>query len=168
SRRLQVVSELVNGATGATQWQQSFESPLTDVFAVQGQIAARVAGALGAQLGAAESRNLVRRPTANPAAWDAYLKGVANTSLDAGALRVSTAHLENAVALDSTLIEAWVALSRATGRLYANGGRDIRLAARSREAIERAMALDSTSALAHAAAAAYYTLGETKGPDPPR
>ena len=165
ARRLQVVSELVNGGTGATQWQQSFEAPLTDVFAVQGQIAARVAGALGAQLGAAETQNLARRPTANPAAWDAYLKGVAITSLDAGALRVATAHLENAVALDSTLIEAWIALSRSTGRLYANGGRDLRMASRSREALDRALALDSTSAVAHAAAAGYYAIVEIDGPE---
>jgi TolB-like protein len=46
ARRVQVVPELMEARTGAVKWQQSFDAELDDVFAVQSQIATRVAGAL--------------------------------------------------------------------------------------------------------------------------
>ena len=152
-RRVQVVSELVDARTGATAWQQSFEAPLTDVFEVQSQIAARVAEELGTQLGTQETRTLARRPTVSPAAWDAYLKARAITSSDPLSLRQAVGHLEQAVALDSTFVEAWASLSNRTRGLFFNGGRQPALLTRSGVAYRRALALDSTSAAAHVAAA---------------
>jgi serine/threonine-protein kinase len=157
ARRVQVVSELVDGTTGSTTWQQSFEADLTDVFEVQSQIASRVAGALGTQIGAQESRALARRPTSNPAAWDAYLKGKAVTAVDPISQRMAAAHFEQAVALDSAFVEAWGGLSLTTARVFFNGSREPAVGARSREAFERAIALDPDHAIGHAAAALYYT-----------
>ena len=94
-----IVMQLVDGQTGSTTWQQSFEADLTDVFEVQSQIASRVAGALGTQIGAQEQRDIARRPTANPAAWDAYLKGKVISAVDPISQRTSAAHFERAVAL---------------------------------------------------------------------
>ncbi|MCE7958063.1 MAG: hypothetical protein DYH06_09035, partial [Acidobacteria bacterium ACB2] len=62
--RVQVTPELVEvSGTGApaSRWQQSFEAELTDVFRVQSDIAARVAGALGVALGAGAERRLLER-----------------------------------------------------------------------------------------------------------
>ena len=157
TRRVQVVSELVDGRTGSTTWQQSFEADLTDVFEVQAQIASRVAGALGTQIGARESRDLARRPTSNAAAWDAYLKGRAITAVDPVSQRAAAARYEQAVALDSAFVEAWGALSMAMSRVYSNGARDPGSARRSREAFERAIALDRNNAVGHAAAALHFT-----------
>ena len=58
TRRVQVVPELIDGRTGATRWQQPFDTDLTDVFQVQAQIATRVAAALGAQIGSREQQHL--------------------------------------------------------------------------------------------------------------
>ncbi|HSE28621.1 MAG TPA: protein kinase [Gemmatimonadales bacterium] len=157
ARRVQVVSELVDGTTGSTTWQQSFEADLTDVFEVQSQIASRVAGALGTQIGSQESRDLARRPTSNPAAWDAYLKGKAVSAVDPISQRTAAAHFEQAVALDSAFVEAWGGLSLTMARVFFNGAREPAVAARSREAFERAIALDPNNAIGHAAAALYYT-----------
>ena len=157
TRRVQVVSELVDGRTGSTTWQQTFEADLTDVFEVQAQIASRVAGALGTQIGAQESRDLTRRPTSSPAAWDAFLKGRAITAIDPVSQRAAAARFEQAVALDSTFVEAWGALSMAMSRVYSNGAREPGAASRSREGFERAIALDRDNAIGHAAAALYYT-----------
>ncbi|HET9294499.1 MAG TPA: protein kinase [Gemmatimonadales bacterium] len=156
TRRVQVVPELVDGRTGSTTWQQSFDTDVTDVFEVQSQIATRVASALGAQLGSQEERQLAERPTANVAAYDLYLKGKALTSVDAGTKRLSASYFEQAVALDSTFVDAWAELSRALGTVYTNGSRDPVVAARSREAMERAIALDPNGPAGYAAAARYY------------
>jgi len=157
TRRVQVVPELVDGRTGATTWQQSFDTDVTDVFEVQSQIATRVASALGAQLGSQEERQLAERPTANVAAYDLYLKGKALTSVDAGTMRLAASYFEQAVALDSTFVDAWAALSRSLTRVFTNGNRDPVVAARSREAMERAMALDSNGPAGYAAAARFYS-----------
>ncbi len=160
NRRVQVVSELVNRATGQTSWQQSFEASIIDVFQVQGEIASRVAAALGAQLGSSDAQELARAPTAVPAAWDAYLRGKAITASDPVSLRAAISHYEQAVALDSTLVEAWGALSRSSTTLYFNGNRDPNVGRRARVAFTRALALDSLNPTGHTAAATYYTLVE--------
>ena len=155
--RVQVVSELVNGKTGSTAWQQSFEADLTDVFEVQAQIAARVAGALGTQIGAQETAAIARRPTANQAAWAAYLKGKAVTAVDPVSQRQAAAQFEQAVAMDSTFVDAWGSLSLALSRVFFNGSREPVVGARAAEAFRRALAIDSNNAIGHAAAASYYT-----------
>ena len=158
TRRVQVVPELVDGRTGATSWQQSFDTDVTDIFEVQAVIASRVAGALGAQLGTQETQELAERPTTNVAAYDLYLKGKALTGSDAATQRMSATFLEQAVALDSTFADAWAALSRALGRVYFNGSRDPVAGERAREAMERAIALDPNSPAGYVAAAGYYAL----------
>ncbi len=112
--------------TGATTWQQSFDTDVTDVFEVQSQIASRVAGALGAQLGAQEAAGTGGASHANVAAYDLYLKGKALTSSDVGTMRTAAGYFEQAVALDSTFVDAWAALSLALSRVYFNGSRDPR------------------------------------------
>ena len=165
SKRVQVVAELENGETGATTWQQTFDADLTDVFAIQSQMAQRVAGALGTELGAKETEDLAKRPTRNPAAWDAYLRARAVTGNDPAALRLQVANYEQAVALDSTFAEAWAGLSRSEGILYFNGSRDPGALARSLESANRAMAVAPEDAAGYAAAARYYS---TLANDPTR
>ena len=124
---------------------------------MQAQVAARVAGALGTQIGAQESAALSRRPTTNPAAWAAYLRGKAVTAVDPISQRTAAAQFEQAVAMDSTFVEAWGSLSFALSRVFFNGSREPAVGARSAEAFRRAIAIDSNNAIGHAAAAAYYT-----------
>ncbi len=158
TRRVQVVPELIDGRTGATTWQQSFDTDVTDIFEVQAQIASRVAGALGAQLGSQEQQQLAERPTKNVAAYDLYLKGKAITSADAVASRLAASYFEQAVALDSTFVDAWAELARASGRVFFNGSRDPVAGARSKVAMERAIALGPQLPAGYTAAAAYYAL----------
>ena len=72
--RVRVSPELVQVSTASTKWQAPFEAPLTDVFQVQADVAARVAEALGLALGAGERERLAERPTQNLAAYDAFLR----------------------------------------------------------------------------------------------
>jgi serine/threonine-protein kinase len=158
ARRVQVVPELVDGRTGATSWQQSFEADLTDVFQMQTTIAARVAGALGAALGSADQLELAARPTANPAAYDLYLKGKAIASNAATAQRQAAGFFEQAVALDSTFAEAWALLGRSLTSVFTNGAREPVVARRAGEAIDRGLRLAPGSATSHLAASRYHLL----------
>jgi len=154
--RVQVVPELIDVRTGDVTWQQSYDASLTDVFQVQTQIASRVAGALGVQLGSREETKLGERPTKNLAAYDAYLKGRAVVATDPASVRRAVAYFEQAVALDSSFTEAWTRLSRSLGTLYSNTTPDPMVARRALAAAEQALRLDPDGPQGHAALARYY------------
>ncbi len=159
TRRVRVSPELVQvgGVAATSRWQQAFDANLTDVFQVQAQIASRVATELGAQLGAREEQQLARRPTSSAAAYDVYLKGRALTNPSATTQRLAASYYQQAVALDSTFVEAWASLSMALARVYFNGSRDAKVATLTRQAMERALAIDPNSAIALTATANYYS-----------
>jgi serine/threonine-protein kinase len=153
--RVQVVPELITTRTGAATWQQTFDSDLTDMFQVQSQIASRVAGALGVALGADDQKHLEERPTSNPAAWDLYLKGRAIVSRDPASLRTQSGFFDQAAALDTSFALAYARLAISLGALYTNGTPDPGIAARCKEAAERALRIAPDLAFSHAAMASY-------------
>ncbi len=141
--RVRVSPELVQVSTASTRWQAPFEAPLTDVFRVQADVAARVAEALGLALGTGERERLAERPTENLAAYDAFLKGEEATgglAIDLAAYRRAIDYYERAVALDSTFALAWARLSRAHSLLYAATPTAVGAAAAG-QAAKRALAL---------------------------
>jgi eukaryotic-like serine/threonine-protein kinase len=142
--RVQVSPELIDVADATAEWQQPFDAPLTDVFQVQADIAGRVAEALGVALGTGERQALTERPTANIAAYDAYLKGEeisgGLSNPDAVALPRAAIYYDQAVALDSAFALAWVQLSRANSQLYFTGT-GANTADKALKAAERALAL---------------------------
>ncbi len=157
-RRVQVVPELVDGRSGTTTWQQSFDAQVTDVFEMQTSIASQVAVALGTALGSTDKAELAARPTTNAAAYDRYLKGLAIASNAAAAQREAAGFFEQAVALDATFADAWARLGLAWTAVYSNGTRQAPEAHRAKEAVDRALQLDPKSGSAHMAAARYHAL----------
>ena len=138
--RLRVNPELIRFARGApptTRWQQPIDAALTDVFALQADIAGKVADALGVVLGDSARRELTAKPTENLAAYDEYLKGEAaaqEMKADQAGLRRAIGFFQRAVSLDSTFAQAWSQLSRARTSLYSNGVPDQALADSARTA----------------------------------
>jgi tetratricopeptide (TPR) repeat protein len=96
-------------------------------------------------MGSGERQALADRPTANVAAYDAYLKGeeVSHdlSSVDPPTLRRAIAYYERAIALDSSFAVAWAARSRAITGLYGNTFPDPALAQKAIASAERARAL---------------------------
>ena len=161
ANRVQVSPELVKVASASTEWQQPFDAELSDVFAVQAEIAGRVAGALNVALGEGDRRTLARRPTADLAAYDAYLRGEQISGgvsvFEPGAVRRAVAHYQEAVTLDSTFDAAWGQLARAHALLYYNVTPSAVDAEAARSAAARALALAPDGAAGRLALGEYYT-----------
>jgi serine/threonine protein kinase/tetratricopeptide (TPR) repeat protein len=120
--RVQVRPELVDASSGAERWGEAFEAPLTDVFAVEAEIAGKVAEALDVALGTREHEVLGERPTSSLEAYDALLRGDeisrgASTNAPA-ALQAALPYYRRAVALDSGFALAWTRLARVHALLY--------------------------------------------------
>ncbi|HET7427265.1 MAG TPA: tetratricopeptide repeat protein, partial [Gemmatimonadales bacterium] len=110
--RVRVSPELIETATGATRWQQSFDAPLTDVFKVQADVAERVARELGVALAAGDRRHLEARPTGDLGAYDLYLRGrYAWHQRTAAGLEQARRLLEQAIAVDPGFAPAHAALA---------------------------------------------------------
>jgi TolB-like protein/Tfp pilus assembly protein PilF len=67
--------QLINAATDAHLWADSFDRKLIDIFAVESEIAAKVADILQAKLTGAEKHAMSMQPTQNTEAYQLYLKG---------------------------------------------------------------------------------------------
>jgi TolB-like protein len=161
--RVRVSPELIRvepGAAPTTKWQQPFDASLTDVFQVQADIAGRVASALNVALGDSARHELAAKPTANLAAYDAYLKGEAASQAmavgDPASLRRAIGFYQQAVALDSGFVPAWAQLARAKAILYFNGTPTPELAAQARETANRAQALGPERPEGQLALGEYY------------
>jgi TolB-like protein/class 3 adenylate cyclase len=73
--RLRVNVQLIDAETGNHLWAERFDKPLADLFDMQDEIVARLAGALNAELVAAEARRAEQAPT--PDSVDFYFQGMA-------------------------------------------------------------------------------------------
>ncbi|HEY2942198.1 MAG TPA: tetratricopeptide repeat protein, partial [Vicinamibacteria bacterium] len=145
--RVQVSPELVDVTrpdAPTSKWQQPFDAAITDVFAVQSEIATKVAQALGGALGAGEEKRLSEKPTRNLAAYDVFLKGEEiwnGGANDPPSLRKMLGFYEQAVALDPGFVQAWAKVSYSNSLLYANSAPTPALEERARQAGEKAVAL---------------------------
>jgi len=159
--RVQVSPELIKAASASSAWQESFDANLTDVFRVQTDIASRVAAALNVALSDSTQRRIVERPTANLAAYDAFLRGDAlsgNLSvLDPTTLRKAAELYEQATALDPNFALAWSRLARTYGLMYTNGVPSQETGELTRRAAERALALSPDRSDGHLALGDYYS-----------
>ncbi len=158
--RVRVTPELVDvspGHTPNTRWSEQFDAALTDVFQVQADIAGKVASALNVALGDSARHELAAKPTANLAAYDAFLKGeAALEARDPAGLRQAIRFYEQAVALDSAFVPAWAHLARARAFLYTNSTPTPELATAARQAAERAQALGPDQPEGQLALGDYY------------
>ena len=73
--RMRVNVQLIDAVSGNHLWAERFDKPLADLFDMQDEIVARLAGALNAQLVAAEARRAEQ--VANPNSMDLYFQGLA-------------------------------------------------------------------------------------------
>src|SRR5205823_9916491 len=75
--QVRVNVQLINAQTDAHRWADTYDRKLTDIFAVESEIAKSIADSLQAKLTGREEQALAVKPTNNPEAYDAYLRGLA-------------------------------------------------------------------------------------------
>ena len=71
--------QLIKAATDAHLWGESYDRELQNIFGVEGEVAKAIADQLRAKLSGQEERVVAAKPTDNPEAYDAYLRGLAYT-----------------------------------------------------------------------------------------
>jgi TolB-like protein/Tfp pilus assembly protein PilF len=112
-QRIRITAQLINAADGYHLWSETFDRELTDIFAIQEEIATSVAGALGVRLGVGNVNAFVGAGTRNIDAYEAYLKGWTL----AGSSEEAIGFLETATQLDPNYATAWAALGLNTASL---------------------------------------------------
>ena len=157
--RVRVTTQLVDVSTGRTEWAETFDESFTDLFALQDAISTRVAGKLVSALSAEERRALARRDTANPEAYDLYLRGrfFWEKRTEAG-LRTAIGYFEQAVERDEWFALAYAGLAQCYGtlsRLGMEAPRSILPALRS--AALKALELDDRLAETQIAMSAFHS-----------
>jgi serine/threonine protein kinase/TolB-like protein/Tfp pilus assembly protein PilF len=119
--QVRVNVQLVDTQSDLDLWADTYYRKLTDIFGVESEIAKRIAESLQAKLTTREQEALAVKPTNNPEAYDAYLRGLAfearSYSLP-GPSDEAVGFYERAVELDPNFAVAWARLSRVDALLY--------------------------------------------------
>ena len=112
--------QLIRAANDEHLWAESYNRKLNDIFAVQGEVAGAIAEALNAKLSGAEQKAITARPTENPAAYDAYLRGLdaENQPFGPEQLMAASQAFAEAVKLDPNFALAWAHGSFVDGLIY--------------------------------------------------
>jgi serine/threonine protein kinase/Tfp pilus assembly protein PilF len=119
--QVRVNVQLVNAQTDSHLWAETYDRKLTDIFAIETEIAKGIVASLQAKLTGREEQALAVRPTNNPEAYDAYLRGLAYSVRPAqtapNALGAQK-YLREAVRLDPKFALSWALLSYVEARAY--------------------------------------------------
>jgi TolB-like protein/cytochrome c-type biogenesis protein CcmH/NrfG len=117
--QVRVNVQLINAQSDSHLWAETYDRKLTDIFGVESEIARGIAESLKAKLGAREEQALAVKPTNNPEAYDAYLRGLAFEARSSTNLMLpAIGFYERAVELDPNFAIAWARLSRMNAILY--------------------------------------------------
>jgi eukaryotic-like serine/threonine-protein kinase len=106
--------QLIRAANDSHLWAETFDRKLTDIFSVESEVAKAIADQLRAKLTGREEQAIAARPTDNPEAYDAYLRGLAytlKTGNSPGNTLGAQKYLREAVRLDPKFARGWALLS---------------------------------------------------------
>jgi TolB-like protein/cytochrome c-type biogenesis protein CcmH/NrfG len=108
--------QLIKATNDSHLWADTYDRKLTDIFSVESEVAKAIADQLRAKLTGQEEKVISAKPTDNPEAYDAYLRGLAYTLkaeiTPANALGAQK-YLREAVRLDPKFALAWAELASA-------------------------------------------------------
>ena len=154
--RVRVNVQLIDAATDRHLWAETYDEELTtaNIFAIQSDIARKIAAALQATLAPEVEELIEARPTESLEAYDLYTRGryIENTASTAAGVEEATDLFRRAIEADPGYAPAYVGLANAYGRLW--GGLGVvsgeEALPKMRAAAERALELDEDFAEAHA------------------
>jgi serine/threonine protein kinase/tetratricopeptide (TPR) repeat protein len=107
--------QLIKAVNSSPLWADSLDRPLTDILSLESEVAITVADQLRAKLTGEEAQLIAAKPTGDPQAYDAYLRGLAYTLRSGGFeprnIIPARQYLKEAVRLDPKFALAWALLS---------------------------------------------------------
>jgi serine/threonine protein kinase/tetratricopeptide (TPR) repeat protein len=151
--RVRIVAQLIQAAGDQHIWAETYDRDLTDIFAIQTDVALNIANALRAELSPDERARIRRRPTDDLEAYDLFLRGRNFFyRFTAEGFRNALIQYEAAVARDPGFALAWAAIAEAQAEFsiegFVLGSREQSIAS-AKAAIARALQLDDLLAEAH-------------------
>jgi TolB-like protein/Flp pilus assembly protein TadD len=158
--RLRVTAQLISVADGYHVWSETYERDVADVFAIQEEIATRVAEALSVRIG---GRSLAQGPPRDPRAYELYLTGRQLFALRSEeSMRRAIEHFEQALALAPSYAPALSGLADALTQLTVYGfDTNPAVLERAREASQAAIRADPLLGEAHASLGRQQVAGGT-------
>ena len=138
--------QLINAANDSHLWAETFDRKMIDIFSVESEVAKAIADQLRAKLTGQEEQVIAAKPTDNPEAYDAYLRGLAYTlkaaTTPANALAAQK-YLRQAVRLDPKFALSWALLSYndSLGYITATLEPTVALREEARQAVETSLVL---------------------------
>jgi len=126
NEHVRISAHLTDAQTGAQLWAEQYDRDLSDVFAIQAELAQAIADQLRAKLSSTEKAAMTKPPTTDPRAYDLYVeaRGLiagAMASKDAPAnMKKAVELLEEATRRDPAFVLAYCHLARANENLYWN------------------------------------------------
>jgi TolB-like protein/Tfp pilus assembly protein PilF len=166
---VRVSTELIDAQNDHTIWADSYDRDLTDIFAIQGEVAQTIASKLAATLSPEEKRRIEAKPTENLEAYDLYLRAKeliasfrVSTAIGSGVekpLRTAISFLEQAVRLDPKFVLIYCASAQAHDLVYRFQDPTAEQRALADAAIDQAMRLQPDLPEVHLAYANHLYLG---------
>ena len=119
--KVRITAQLIDTSTEGHLWAQNYDRQLEDVFAIQSEIAERVAGELKIRLVDSEKRVITKKATENTEAYTYFLRGRELVRMETEpSLRQAVGFLEKAVELDPSFARAYLGLADCFITLAAN------------------------------------------------
>jgi TolB-like protein/class 3 adenylate cyclase/Tfp pilus assembly protein PilF len=164
--RVRVTAQLIDARTDTHLWAERYDRDLANVFAIQSEIAKKIADQLQVKMSLSEKAAIEKAPTTDLLAYDLYLRAqelFADTTDPIHAkekLPQAAKLLDEAVTRDPHFLQAWCLLSRVHGAAYFRGHdhTTARLELAS-AAVQTALRLQPDAGEAHLALAIYYYNG---------
>jgi non-specific serine/threonine protein kinase len=165
--RVRIVSQLIDAKTDDHLWTETYDRDIEDIFAIQSDVAQKIASALKATLTPEEKKYINQKPTDNLEAYDYFIQAkllydqyFADYSRDV--LQESINMYEKAIELDPQFALAYALLAYAQIEMWQDFNETVEeeYLESIKNAIEKAKSIDPDLAEIHLALGRYYTFGE--------
>ncbi|MGA3193347.1 MAG: adenylate/guanylate cyclase domain-containing protein [Candidatus Bathyarchaeia archaeon] len=156
--KVRITAQLIDATTEGHLWAQNYDRQLEDVFAIQSEIAEKVAGELRIRLVDSEKRTLEKKPTENTEAYTCFLRGreLFREETEAS-LKQALGLFEKAIELDPRFARAHVGVAECHQSLAGLGFEQFDVSLSTvKSLLERAIDLDPNLPEAHAVLAEMF------------
>ena len=159
ANRVRITAQLIDARTDEHLWAETYDRELSDIFAVQSDVAAQIASALRTSLAPSVKQQFGKKPTANLEAYEYYLRGSQYYELGQTEqnTRAAVQLYEQAVGLDPAFALAYARLSQVHSAMWwYYWDRSQQRVSLAKAAVDRALNLQPDLAEAHRALGIYY------------